>query len=319
MKYGKIPFIPQPVSRILFGTATKPLNEGGDSRELLDAVFDMGINFFDCARVYGLAERSLGDWMQYRGNREEIVLLSKCGHPDEQWNSRINEREMRRDLAVSLKELQTDYIDLYLLHRDDPEVPVGEVVEIFNALRSEGKIRAFGVSNWSHHRIQAANDYAVSHQMMPFVVSSPNFSLADQKADPWGGDCVTISGASQREARDWYIRTQMPMIAYSSLAHGLLSGKLASNECDQATDCLDSYAVKGYAHEDNFERLARCEKLAEQKGCTVSQIAMAWIFYQHMNAYAIVSSSRISGMRQNVACLDVELSDEELLYLDLKL
>ena len=85
--------------------------------------------------------------------------------------------------------MRTDYIDIYLLHRDDPAVPASEIVEIFNAMHREGKIGAFGGSNWTHERIQEANAYAKDHGLIPFTVSSPNFGLADQIADPWGGGC----------------------------------------------------------------------------------------------------------------------------------
>ena len=124
----------------------------GEGDSLLDAAFDLGMNTIDTARVYvdGNSESSIGGWMKRRNNRNDIVILSKGGHFDMATGRvRVNREEMRYDLETSLKQLQTDYIDIYLLHRDDPHVPVGEIVEIFNEMHKEGKIGAFGGSNWT--------------------------------------------------------------------------------------------------------------------------------------------------------------------------
>lgn len=317
MRYAKIPHVGKKVSRIFCGTAMAALTEGSGGG-LLDVLYETGVNAFDTARVYEGAERSLGRWMAERGNREDVVILSKCGHPDASWRRRVNEADIRKDFAASAAQLNTDYIDIYLLHRDDPDVEAGVAVEIFNALHAEGKIRAFGGSNWTHRRIEEANEYAYKHGLIPFSVSSPNFGLAVQARDPWGGGCVTISGPDNREARAWYVKTQMPVVAYSSLARGLFSGRIRSDEAERAGEILDGYAMKGFGYPENFERLRRCEILAKERGCTVPQIAMAWIFRQDINTFAVVSASSAERMRENIAALHIELSREELLYLDLR-
>ncbi len=319
MKYAQIPCIEKPVSRILYGTASDPYQSGGDGGDILDAMLALGVNIFDTARQYGYAENSLGNWIESRQNRDQIVLLSKCGHHvPETGEKRVSEREMRKDLQQSLSCLKTDYIDIYILHRDDPDVPAGTIVEIFNAMHAEGKIGAFGGSNWTHQRLEAANEYAYQHNLIPFAVSSPNFGLADQICDPWGGDAVTISGERNAEARSWYRRTQTPMIAHSSLGRGLFSGKLKSSEYDAADRVMDSYAMKGFHCPENFDRLRRCEILAQEKGVTVAQIAMSWIFRQGINAFAVVSTIKPSRMRENIDALNLNLSEQECLYLNLK-
>lgn len=319
MEYIKIPYVDKPVSRILFGTAMSPFLEGGDGSVLLDAIYKTGVTAFDTAREYGGAEKSLGNWIAERDIRDKAVILSKCGHPTATWEKRIHEKEMREDLKESLYNLQTNYIDIYLLHRDDPEVEAGEVVEVFNAMHEEGKIGAFGGSNWSHERIETANEYAYKHNMIPFTVSSPNYGLADQKEDPWGGGCVTISGPANVNARKWYEQNQMPVVAYSSLGRGLFSGRLKSGEAAQnAARILDEFALKGYGCPENYERLRRCEELAAKKKVTVAQIAMAFIFSQNMNTLAVVSTSSAERMQLNIDALHVKLSEEEAAYLDLQ-
>ncbi len=316
--YRTIPYVNKPVSQIFYGTAIQPYLTGQEANDILDAIFETGITTFDCARNYMAAELSLGKWIEARGNRDQIVLLTKCGHPSMFGKKRINEREIRKDFAKSSRYLHTDYFDIYLLHRDDPDVDVGTIVQIFNALHAEGKIGAFGGSNWTHQRIEQANEYAYAHNLIPFSVSSPNFGLANQVEDPWGYGCVTISGPANAEARRWYEKTGMPVIAYSSLGRGLFSGKLKSKDADKAASILDGTAIKGYGYPENFERLHRCEQLAGERHATVPQIAMAWIYNQKLNSFAVVSTTKASRMQENIDALHIELSQAELEYLNLE-
>ncbi|MCC6095277.1 MAG: aldo/keto reductase [Eubacterium sp.] len=319
MEYREIPYVNKKVSRILFGSSMKPFLEGDSNDALLDAIVSLGINTIDTARVYGKAEDALGDWMERKGNRNQLVLLSKCCHFDLLTHrKRVNPHAIRKDWETSSRKLHTDFIDIYLLHRDDPDVETGPIVETLNAMHAEGKIGAFGGSNWTHQRIEEANEYAYAHNLIPFTVSSPNFGLAAQVRDPWGGGCVTISGPDNREARAWYEKNQMPVIAYSSLGHGFFSGKLKSSDTENREGVLDGPAMKGYGCPENFERLARCEILAKEKNVTVPQIAMAWIFRQKINTFAVVSTSKPERMQANIAAMELPLTPEECAWLDLE-
>ncbi|MFV0352710.1 MAG: aldo/keto reductase [Oscillospiraceae bacterium] len=319
MKYATVHGVANPVSRLFFGCATPKMLAGENVDPLLEAAYNSGITAFDTARNYGSSEVSLGHWLQTSGRRGNIVLLSKCAHHDiDTGRKRVTPQDIREDLAVSLSNLQTDFIDIYLLHRDDPGVPVGPIVEVLNELHTNGSIGVFGGSNWSHQRIAEANEYAYKHNLLPFSVSSPNFGLAEQVKDPWGGGCVTISGRENADAREWYRQNQMPVIAYSSLGRGLFSGLVKSGEAQQATRFMDAPAMEGYASPDNFERLRRAEELAAQKGCTVAQIALAWIFHQTLNVFAVFSTTNPARIEQNILALDVPLTQQEALYLNLQ-
>ena len=318
MEYREIPYVKQKVSRIFLGTASPSFLKGEENNALLDASLAYGINAIDTARNYALSEKSIGRWLRDSGKRDQVVILSKCAHPDLLGRKRISEKEIRKDYATSTELLGTDYIDIYLLHRDDPKTDVSVSVEVFNALHAEGKIGAFGGSNWDYRRIQEANEYAYKHNLIPFSVSSPHFGLARQQQDPWGGGCVTITGAENEDARRWYEETQMPVISYSSLGRGVLSGKLKSEDADHAGKILDAVAMKGYGCSDNYERLARCEKLAREKNCTVAQIAMAWIYHQKINTFAVVTMSSPARIEANIASLSLSLTDEESRWLNLE-
>lgn len=316
--YSSLPYVNKKVSKIFFGMAQKVFQFGGDGNSLLDDVFALGINSFDLARNYLLSEQAFGNWINARGNREKVVILSKCGHPSIYGRPRITEKDIRKDFNKSSQNLQTDYIDIYLFHRDNENIPVEIAVETMNALHSEGKIGAFGGSNWTYKRIEQANEYAYKHNLIPFSVSSPNFGLARQVSDPWGGGCVTLSGDEQASARKWYANNQMPVIAYSSLGRGFFNGKITSKNREDVNSILDEAAVKGYVSDDNFERLSRCELLAQKYGATVAQIAMAWIFKNDMNVFAIVSATSAERMKQNIEALSIPLTETECAYLNLK-
>ena len=331
MKYAKIAGLEKDLSKLVFGTATPKLfaavapNATEEDKEtafrLLDDVFKSGINTFDCAAHDG--EDILGQWMASRSIREQCAVITKCAHPNN-WRHRVTDFDILSDAHDSLKKLRTDYIDIYMLHRDNEEVPVGEIVEVLNRLQREGKVKVFGASNWTHERIEAANQYAKEHNLSPFTVSSPNFGLAEQVTDPWlcdahfGNGCVTISGPENAGARKWYADNKIPVFAYSSLARGFFSGAFASGDRQKAKEILDGPGVIGYYCDTNFERLRRCEILAKEKAFTVPQIAMAWIYNQDFEVFALSSPVTLEQVSANIAAMDIKLTEQEVKWLNLE-
>ena len=313
--YGTIPGLAQPVSRIFLGTAAGPLLAGENADALLDGAVKRGINAFDCARSYGRAEEVLGSWMQRRGNREQVIILSKCGDIRE-GIVKIDKQVIEEQLDTSLKMLQTDYIDLYLLHRDDPNTSVREYIDTLNRAKGDGKIRAFGISNWTVERIREANRYADENNLEGFSVSSPNYGLARQMEDLWGGGCVTLSGPEHRADRDWYAHSGMPVIAYSSLGRGFFSGRFRSDDPEGAYQQLDPYARKGYMHPENFVRLRKAEQLAEKTGTSVPEIAMRYVFSSRMNMFAVVSVSRPERLDSSIRASGNPLTADEVRELE---
>jgi aryl-alcohol dehydrogenase-like predicted oxidoreductase len=319
MKYGSVVGVSKPVSRVVLGTMIINTREYEQSCKLLDASLRLGCSTLDTAYVYagGDSERAIGKWMQERGNREQVVVLTKgCHHNQDR--KRVTPFDIAADLHDSLARLQTSYVDIYLLHRDDPAVPVGPIVEALNEHQRAGRIRAFGGSNWTHQRLQEANDYAKAKGLTPFTASSPNFSLAEQVNDPWGPGCVTISGPQNDAARAWYRGADMPVFAYSSLARGLLSGRVSRANFETAKQQLDDACKHAYCHEVNFKRLDRVEQLAKDKGVSVPQLAMAWIMNQPLNTYALVGAANEQELAATIAGAELKLSADECAWLDLK-
>lgn len=313
---GQIPGLPFPVSRIFFGTAMPPiLTDETEALSLLDSVFVAGVNAFDCARSYGRAENALGKWLKSRGLRNQVVLLTKCGDIRE-GRVEINRRIIESQMEESLNALQTDCIDLYLLHRDDPTTPVEEYIETLNKARAAGKIKLFGASNWTHQRIAEANHYAQEKGLMGFSVSSPNFGLARQMQDLWGGGCVSLSGPENAEARRWYQANQMPVIAYSSLGRGFFSGRFRAYDYDGARRIMDPYAQKGYLYDENMARLERAEALAQKYDIPVSEIAMRYVFSRGVNVFAVVGTTSSARLQSNLNAAACPLTEAEADFLE---
>ncbi len=318
MKYGKIRGIDRPVSRLIFGTTSLDAGRQDYSDELLDAVYAQGINTFDTARVYGNgSEIALGQWIAKRGLWEKVNVITKGCHPDGE-RKRVSRADILSDCGESLERLGVEKIDGYLLHRDDPEVPVGEIVETLNDLKEEGKIGAFGGSNWTHGRIAEANAWAEKHGMTGFTMSSPQYSLAVQVVDPWGGKALSIAGPKEAEARAFHRQAEIPVLAYSSLGRGFMTGKVLSARPEEAGKVLDQYAMKGFAFPENFERLRRAEELGKKYGKTVAQIALAWLLGQKEDVYPILSVSRGERMKSNLEALEISLTAQELKWLNLE-
>jgi aryl-alcohol dehydrogenase-like predicted oxidoreductase len=319
MQYATIEGVDKPVSRLVLGTMIVSDQEQERSFTLLDAAFGMGGNTLDTAHGYGggHSERGIGQWMAARGNREQVVVVTKgCHHNADR--RRVTPFDLSSDLYDSLARLKTDYVDVYLLHRDDPSLPVGPIVEALNEHWRAGRIRVFGGSNWTHARIQEANDYAAEHGLQPFTASSPNFGLAEQVLDPWGPGCVTLSGPQNVEPRAWYQANQMPVLAYSSLARGFFSGRITPDDFEQTKWMLDRACLTAYCHDVNFQRLARTIALAEEKGVTVPQVALAYILHSPLNVLPLVGAANRDEYAQNVAALDLSLTANERAWLNLE-
>lgn len=319
MRYGRVTGVDKEVSRLVLGTDYMTTKDLDKNFSMLDAAFEVGCNTIDTAHGYGGGdgERVIGHWMHERGNRDQVVIITKGAHHNAD-RRRVTPFDITSDLHDSLARLKTDYIDIYLLHRDDPSVPVGPIVEILNEHLESGKIKSFGGSNWHHSRIQEANEYAEEHSLVPFAASSPHYSLAEQVQDPWGQGCVAISGPNEQEARQWYTETQMPIFSYSSLARGFFSGRISRSNFDDKKSILDRACLTAYCHEQNFDRLDRVEILAREKGMTVAQIAMAYVMNQPMNVFPIVGAATSQELEDNIIAARMKLSKEELEWLDLR-
>jgi aryl-alcohol dehydrogenase-like predicted oxidoreductase len=312
MKYGTLPGVTKPVSRIGQGTIMLRSDEKEAGFALMDAAFDAGITLFDSAYIYGggQCEQVFGEWMSARGVRDALVVMAKGGHPNKA-GSTVNPDAINQQMASSLERLQCDRADLYVLHRDDLNVPVGEIVSMMNDHLRAGRIDAWGVSNWTWQRVRDANAYAQANDLVPIAASSPNFSLAIQVKPVWP-DCVGIQGPEAAEARDWYAETKLPLITWSSIARGFFSGRVTRDDNSSLEEC----SRQAFCYPENFERLDRAYSLAAAMGITVPQLALAYVLCYPLNIFALVGPQSTDELRQNTAVLDVSLPAEHLRWLE---
>jgi aryl-alcohol dehydrogenase-like predicted oxidoreductase len=246
--------------------------------------------------------------------REQVVIVDKGAHPNAD-GARVTPAAITADLLESLDRLATPYIDLYLLHRDDPSQPVGPLVEILNAHCQAGRIRAYGGSNWAPERLAEANAYAEAHGLRPFVLSSPNLSLAVQLQPPWAG-CLSLSGPAGAAARAWYTRTQLPVLTWSTLAGGFFSGRYRPDNLHSSAPGIDPTTARTYGDDANFARLERAQALGRQKGLTAAQIALAYALNQPLNLFALVGCQTPAEFAENAAAVEVQLTADELAWLE---
>ena len=321
MDYGEIIGVRLPVARVVQGSTMigSDLDEA-QSFDLLDKVFYLGCNTIDTAHVYsgGESERIIGRWIKARGLREKIVIITKgAAHSEDR--RRMTPFDIESELYDSLARLKTEYIDLYLLHRDDPDSPFEPIVDALNGHLRAGRLHAFGVSNWSHERLEAANTYAISNGLQPFMASSPQFSLAESFDEPWPL-CISISGSAGVAAREWYTRTQFPLLAWSPLASGFFSGRFRRDNLYLFGEKeWDEVAVRSYANETNFQRFDRASALAAEKGLTPAQIALAYVMNQPMKLFVLVGPHSAEKFKANVEASTVKLTQKEMDWLDLRI
>jgi aryl-alcohol dehydrogenase-like predicted oxidoreductase len=303
MKYLRFAPLGRDLSRLVLGTAVYEHAPLDASLDLFDAFRDLGGNVVDTGREYGNAEPIVGRWLRERRLDHEIVVLTKGAHHDnDTGRKRVNPVEITQDLEESLRALGRDSIDLYCLHRDDPDVPVGPILEILSQHRRAGRIRVLGASNWSTARLEEAATYAARHGVDGFACSSPGLSLAAPQEAPWPG-CVTIH---EREARAWYAKRQLPVFAWASLAGGFFAGVRSPD------------IARVHESAENRERLRRARALAARQGATASQVALAWVLHQPFPTYALVGPRSVAELRESVAALDLDLTPAESRWLDLE-
>ena len=318
MKYHQIKGLDKAVSRLIQGTVYFTDEEADEAFALFDAAFEQGCNTFDTAHGYqaGACERVLGQWMQERNIRDEVVILDKGAHPYDGRN-RVTPDDITGDIHDSLERLGVENIDLYVLHRDDETQPVAPIMDCLYEHHQAGRITAIGGSNWSHERLKEANDYAKQNNLLPFAVSSPQFSLAEMVKPTWDG-CISIG--HDVAAQSWYAEEDMALLTWSSLAGGFMTGRFTPDNLDSLgeDDYFAQVTMEAYAYEDNFKRLARAQELSAEKGISVAQLSLAYVLNQPLNIFALIGSMTGEQFAENATALDIELTKNEMDWLNLK-
>ena len=308
MKHIQIQNVDKKISSLVMGFRLFAPDVMDKVSEVLDNYLAIGGNTIDTAHIYmgGKSEQAIGIWMEENKRRDDVVILTKGAHHN-QHGPRVNKQAIDEELAISLERLRTDYVELYALHRDDPNIPVGEILEALNAHVEAGRIGAFGGSNWSAERLQEANDYAEKNGLVGFTFSSPNFSLAKAQEPYWAG-CVSVDDPTLA----WHEKSNLPLLSWSSQARGFFTGRFTQE--DRSNEDL----VRVFYNDDNWERYRRAEELAKEKGVETIQISLAYVLNQSFPTAAIIGAQ---NQKELLSCKDaatISLTEDEIKWLDLR-
>ncbi len=276
---------------------------------ILDAFMDAGFNAIDTADVYsifvpghkgGESETVLGEWMKARGNRDKVVLITKGGLPMGEDLKGLSKGYLPRACDASLKRLQTDYIDVYMSHRADETVPIGETLEAFQGLIDAGKIRSAGCSNYTNAQLAEALACTGPGKAV-YTSFQPHYNLA--KRDEYEG-----------EAEDLCVKHKLGVITYFSLGAGFLTGKYRKKEDFEGKARGGSASM--YASDENMTMLGRLEEVAKRHNATMAQVALAWLMARPSVTAPIASATRLDQLADILKSVEIRLSHEDMAALD---
>jgi predicted dehydrogenase/aryl-alcohol dehydrogenase-like predicted oxidoreductase len=271
---------------------------------VLDEFFEAGGNLIDSAFQYGggTQDRLIGEWVRSRGVRSNVVIIEKGAHSPLCYPDVI-----AKQLIASLERMQTDYVDVYFMHRDNPDIPVGEFVDAMDAEVRAGRIRGpIGGSNWTRERMDLAIDYAErTGKTRPSVLSN-NFSLAEMVDPVWPG-CIASSDAAWK---NWLKERQVVNFAWSSQARGFFTDRAGREKLS------DRDLVRAWYSELNFERKARAEELGHRLGKDPIQIALAYVLHQPWPVVPLIGPASLAELRHSLAASAIRLSPGEVRWLE---
>jgi aryl-alcohol dehydrogenase-like predicted oxidoreductase len=267
---------------------------------LIHRALDLGITLLDTADVYGASERQIAKAIKAR--RESVVLATKFGFTASvgSTNERLIDGSpsyVRKACDASLQRLETDYIDLYYLHRTDARTPIEETVGAMAELVREGKVRHIGLSEAAPDTVRRA------HKVHPLAAVQTEYSL-------WTRD-------PEDELLPVLDELAIALVAYSPLGRGFLAGRFRKPEDLGPDDWRrNNPRFQGENFAKNLDLLEHVQELAAEKGCTPAQLALAWLLNRHDNVVPIPGTSSIKRLEENVGAVDIRLGEGELDRLD---
>lgn len=280
------------------------------SFKLLDACMAAGINAIDTADVYsvwarghqgGESEIVIGNWLKRRGKRDDVIIATKVGSQMGSGDKGLSRSWIMKEVDASLKRLQTDVIDLYQAHRDDPETPQEETGQAFADLVKQGKVRVLGASNFSADRLKSAIEVSKAHGWPRYESLQPHYNLVERPAFE-----AELEPVCQAEG--------LGVINYYALAAGFLTGKYRS-EADLRKSPRGS-GVKKYLNEHGHAVLKALDDVAARHKATAAQVALGWLIARPSVTAPIASATSLEQLQDIVKAVELKLSAADIAELD---
>ena len=302
------------VSRLAFGAMTfsagnKDIGSvykvGGKlADELVDRALDAGVNFFDSADAYAKGESETLLGAALKPHRERVVIASKVGFRSGAplTQSGLSRRHILWSIDQSLKRLGTDWIDVYIAHREDPFTPLDETLDALDAVVRAGKVRYLGFSNWSAWSVSAALEIQKARGLAPFTHGQMHYSLLGRDIE--------------RDVIPMMRRYGLGLTVWSPLASGFLSGKYTRETLSSPDNRYSGFDILPFDKEQGFKLVEQMRNIAAAHEGTVSQVAIAWLLARAAVSSVLLGATKLDQLEDNLAAADLTLTDAEIARLD---
>ncbi|MFA5939525.1 MAG: aldo/keto reductase [Sinimarinibacterium sp.] len=302
------------VSRLGFGALT--FTQGNQSlaavykvgaelaHTLVGRALDAGVNFFDTADVYadGESEALLGAAL--KPHRDKVVIATKVGNRGDRELLRagLSRRHILWSVDQSLKRLGTDWIDVYIAHREDPYTPLEETLEAFDAVVRAGKVRYLGFSNWSAWRVAAAMEIQKAKGLAPFTHGQMYYSLLGRDVE--------------RDVLPMMRRYGLGLTVWSPLAYGFLSGAYTREDLSRPDNRFSGFDMLQFDKDQGFALLELMRRIAKERPASVAQVAIAWLLARSGVTSVLLGATQLQQMENNLGAVDIKLAEADLAELD---
>ncbi len=317
MKYDKIKGLEKNISKLIMGNDNQ--TDYNEASKLWDHWLEVGGNTFDNAHIYGggSMETLFGKWHKSRNNLNDLVIIAKGAH-----TPNCNPKSISSQLTESLDRLQCDSADIYIMHRDNIEIPVSEFIDVLNEEKKKGRIKIFGASNWNLERFKTANDWAKNKNKSGFSILNNNLALCKMIKPLWSG-CIS---SNDENILDYLETTQTAHLSWSSQGRGyFLPDDITKKIEDQITKAEtwrqpgehSSGPLSCFDSKDNRERKIRANSLAKKMNTTAQNIAGAWPINLSFPSFALIGPRKIKEIDSSLNNLKIHLNNKEINWLNL--
>ena len=318
MKYDKIEGLDKDISKLIMGNDNQTYFD--EAAKLWDHWMEVGGNAFDTAYIYGggSMEKLLGEWHRKRNNLKELVIIAKGAH-----TPNCDPKSISSQLTESLDRLQTETADIYIMHRDNIDIPVDEFIDVLNEEKSKGRINIFGGSNWTLERFKEANSWANLHNKNKLSVLNNNLSLSKMINPLWDG-CIS---SNDDNILDYLQENQVAHLSWSSQGRGYFLDDNITKKIEEQITKQETWRAQGehssgplscFDSQDNRERKKRVNELSVKMQVQSQNIAGAWPLNLNFPSFALIGPRNISELDSSLKNLEINLSDNQINWLNLK-